>query len=245
MKALILAAGYGTRLYALVRDTPKALLEINKKPLLGHIFDRVENIAGLNEVLLVTNDKFYAAFGRWAKGQKSFRHPITIINDKTKTPEDRLGSIGDIDFVLKHAKVEDDLLVIGSDNLFDFNIEEYVRFARGGAPAVTVGLYDIHDRAEATKFGVVELGQGGKIISFEEKPQAPKSSLVAMCFYHLPEKSLGLIGQYLLESNKADKAGDYISWLCRKKDVYGFQFTGKWYDIGSVEAYHEAQKNFN
>lgn len=245
MKVLILAAGYGTRLYALGKDTPKALLEINKKPLLGHIFDRIENIEGLNEVLLVTNDKFYSSFAQWSKQQGSFRHPITIINDKTTTPEDRLGSIGDIDFVLKHAKVNDDLLVIGSDNLFNFNIEDYVRFAGKRAPSATVGLYDIHDRGEATKFGVVELGNGGKIVSFEEKPQAPKSSLVAMCFYYLPEKSLGLIGQYLLESNKADKAGDYIAWLCRKQDVYGFKFTGKWYDIGSVEAYHEAQKNFN
>ena len=245
MKVLILAAGYGTRLYALGKDTPKALLEINKKPLLGYIFDRVGNIEGLNEVLLVTNDKFNDAFGLWSKCQGAFRHPITIINDKTKTPEDRLGSIGDIDFVLKCAKVDDDLLVIGSDNLFDFNIEDYVRFARERAPSVTVGLYDIHDRKEATKFGVVELGKGGKIASFEEKPQTPKSSLVAMCFYYLPENSLGLIGKYLLESKKADKAGDYISWLCRKKDVYGFKFTGKWYDIGSVEAYHEAQKNFN
>ena len=245
MKVLILAAGYGTRLYALVKDTPKALLEINKKPLLGYIFDRIETIEGLNEVLLVTNDKFYTAFGQWSKAQKSFRYPITIINDKTRTPEDRLGSIGDIDFVLKYAKVDDDLLVIGSDNLFDFNIQEYVRFARKRAPSVTVGLYDIHDRAEATKFGVVELGKDGKIVSFEEKPQMAKSSLVAMCFYYLPQKSLGLISQYLLESNKADKAGDYIAWLCRKKDVYGFTFTGKWYDIGSVEAYHEAQKNFN
>jgi glucose-1-phosphate thymidylyltransferase len=244
MKVLILAAGYGTRMYSLVKDTPKALLEINNKPLLNYIFDRIGGIKGLNEVVLVTNDKFYNAFDQWSKQQRSFRHPITIINDETKTNEDRLGSIGDIDFVLKHTTIEEDLLVIGSDNLFDYNIDDYVRFARERSPSVTVGLYDIRDRNEATKFGVVELGEGGKITSFAEKPKIPQSSLIAMCFYYLPQDSLGLIGDYLLELNKPDKAGDYISWLCRKHDVYGFQFAGTWYDIGSVEAYKEAQEKF-
>ena len=244
MKVLILAAGYGTRLYPLVKDTPKALLEINNKSLLDYIFDRIKNIEGLNEVFLVTNDKFASAFEQWSKHQKSISCPITIVNDGTKTPEDRLGSIGDIDFVLKHAKVGDDLLVIGSDNIFDFNIDDYVRFARERAPSITVGLYDIGDKSGATQFGVVELGEGGKIASFEEKPEHPKSSLVAMCFYYLPARSLGLIGEYLSQSQKSDKAGDYISWLCGKNNVYGFNFAGKWYDIGSIEAYKEAQEKF-
>jgi len=119
VKVLILAAGYGTRLYPLIKDTPKALLEINNKSLLNYIFDRIGKIDGLNEVILVTNDKFYLAFDQWAKRQIEFSQPITIVNDKTKTPEDRLGSIGDIDFVLKHTTVDDDMLVIGSDNLYD------------------------------------------------------------------------------------------------------------------------------
>lgn len=244
MKVLILAAGYGTRLYPLIKDTPKALLEINNKSLLNYIFDRIGKIDGLNEVILVTNDKFYLAFDQWAKRQIEFSQPITIVNDKTKTPEDRLGSIGDIDFVLKHTTVDDDMLVIGSDNLFDYNIDEYIQFAQEKTSSITVGLYDINDLIEASKFGVVTLGDNGKIESFEEKPAQPKSSLVAMCFYYLPKNSLGLIGKYLLESNKSDKAGDYICWLCRNSNVYGFQFTGKWYDIGSVEAYKEAQEKF-
>ena len=244
MKVLILAAGYGTRLYPLVTDTPKALLEINHKPLLNYIFDRIVNVEGLNEVILVTNDKFYNVFEQWSKQQRSFPCLITIINDKTKTPEDRLGSIGDIDFVLKNTKIEDDMLVIGSDNLFDYNIDDYVRFARQRSPSVTVGLYDINNLSEAAKFGVVKLGKGGKIASFEEKPEKPKSSLVAMCFYYLPKNSFRLIGEYLRESKKSDKAGDYINWLCQKNDVYGFKFTGNWYDIGSIEAYKEAQEKF-
>ena len=244
MKVLILAAGYGTRLYPLIKDTPKALLPINNKPLVNYILDRIGSISGLKEVILVTNAKFYSSFQQWAREQSGFVCPIAVINDRTQAPEDRLGSIGDIDFVLRQTKVDDDLLVVGSDNLFDYNVEDYVSFAQQKSPSVTVGLYDVRNLQEAKKYGVAAVGRDSKIISFEEKPDRPRSSLVAMCFYFMPKGSLGLIGQYLSESDKSDKAGDYICWLHRKNRVYGFQFTGRWYDIGSIEAYKEAQMNF-
>ncbi len=244
MKVLILAAGYGTRLYPLVKNVPKALLEINEKPLINYILDRISNLNGLNEVIIVTNDKFYSIFKEWAQKQKAFRFPIKVINDGTKTPEDRLGSIGDIEFALKQGKSDDDVLVIGSDNLFDYNIDEYVLFAQKKSPSISIGLYDIDDLGAATRFGVVTLGNDNKIASFEEKPKKPRSSLVAMCFYYLPKNSLGLIGDYLLECGKSDTAGDYIRWLVGNNAVYGFKFIGKWYDIGSIEAYEEAQEKF-
>ncbi len=99
MKVLILAAGYGTRLYSLVKDKPKALLEIKQKPLINYILDRIVNLEGLNEVVLVTNNKFYTHFQEWVGQQEKFPHKITIVNDQTETTEDRLGSIGDIEDV--------------------------------------------------------------------------------------------------------------------------------------------------
>lgn len=244
MKVLILAAGYGTRLYPLVKDAPKALLEINEKPLINYILDRISNLNGLNEVIIVTNDKFYSIFKEWAHKQKGFPFPIKVVNDGTKTPEDRLGSIGDIEFTLKQGKIDHDVLVIGSDNLFNYNIDEYVLFAQKKSPSISIGLYDIDDLGAATRFGVVTLGNDSKIASFEEKPKKPRSTLVAMCFYYLPKNSLGLIGDYLLECGKSDTAGDYIRWLVGNNAVYGFKFIGKWYDIGSIEAYKEAQEKF-
>ena len=130
MKVLILAAGYGTRLYALGKNTPKALLKINKRPLLNYILDRIKDIDGLNEVVVVTNDKFYSIFQEWAKKQTAFPRDIRIVNDGTKTPEDRLGSIGDIQFALDQVEMNDDVLVVGGDNLFDYNIHDYIEFSR-------------------------------------------------------------------------------------------------------------------
>ncbi|MCK5579655.1 MAG: nucleotidyltransferase family protein [Candidatus Omnitrophica bacterium] len=245
MKVLILAAGYGTRLYPLIVDTPKALLPIAQRPMLNYSLDKLRHLKDINEVIVVTNDKFFEHFSKWAGEQKTFPAPIRIVNDKTTSPDDRLGSIGDIRFVLSECKIDEDLLVLGGDNLFDYGLDDYLAFAQKKAPHVSMGVYDIENIQEAIQFGVAEINKDGKIVSFEEKPEKPKSSLIAMCFYYLPKETLTFIHDYLVATGKPDKAGDYIHWLVQEKEVYGFQFRGKWYDIGSIEAYHEAQEEFN
>ena len=243
MKVLILAGGYGTRLKEIAQNRPKPLLPINDQPLLNYVLECLKDLDGLSEVLVVTNAKFYDQFSEWAGGL-NFAHPVKVINDGTTCPDDRLGSIGDIEFVIDNENISEDLLVVGGDNLFDFNLKEYIAFAQATPESVSIGAYDIEDIGQASKFGVLSLGKDGLIESFEEKPENPRSSLVAMCFYYLPKQTLELVSVYLKETNKADRAGDYIQWLCEKGQVFGFKFTGKWYDIGSVEAYHEAQQNF-
>ena len=245
MKVLILAAGYGTRLYPLTKDKPKPLLDIEEgKPLINYLVEKVYRAKGLSEIFVVTNDKFYEKFSLWAKSCTQFGVPITIINDGTTTPENRLGSIGDIDFVVRGQKVQEDLLVIGGDNLFDFKTDDFFALATKEAQKVTLGVYNIHHMEEAKKFGVVALNAEHIVTSFEEKPAQPRSSLIAMCFYYMPSATLSLIQKYIHEGGKLDLAGDYIRWLCEQKRLCGFQFSGSWYDIGSLEAYHQAQADF-
>lgn len=244
MNVLILAGGYGTRLKALGEDTSKVLLKIRGRPLVEYILAKIKGLPDLKDIFLVTNNKFYSVFQDWAKQCTIHAAGLRIINDGTNTPEDRLGSIGDIHFVIHNERITDDLLVIGGDNLFDDTLDKYVVFSRQKAPSVTMGVYDIQGLEDAKRFGVVGLDEHQKIINFEEKPAKPQSTLIAMCLYYLPKKSLGFIARYLLESGKSDTAGDYIRWLCGKSDVYGFQFHGKWYDIGSIESYREAQAQF-
>ena len=244
MKILILAAGYGTRLYPLIRDTPKSLLPIEGKPLINFTLDKVQNLNGWDEILVVTNNKFTNHFQEWARKQTPCPDKIRVVNDGTNSPEERLGSVGDIEFVLKNEKFKDDLLVIGGDNLFDYELNDCLSFAHKKSPATTIGVFDIDNIEEAKKFGVVTLNREQKVMAFEEKPPSPKSSLIAMCFYYFPKESLKYVTQYIKLFKKADKAGDYIQWLSQQTDVYGFQFKGKWYDIGSIESYQEAQKDF-
>jgi len=244
MKVLILAAGYGTRLYPIIKDTPKALLPIAGKPILEYILEKVRDFKDLKQVYIVTNHKFFSILTDWVKEYQSFPVTISVINDGTRSPEDRLGSVGDIDFILKNEKVKDDLLVIGGDNLFDFPLDDYIQFSKEKSGHVSIGAYDIGNIKDAGKFGVVVLDQDNRISSFEEKPQEPKSSLIAMCLYYFPQALFGLVDEYLKSTQKSDQAGEYIKWLCSQKGVYGFKFEGKWYDIGSIESYEEAEKAF-
>lgn len=245
MKVLILAAGYGTRLYPLVTNTPKPLLPVADKPLINHIVEKLSGLPNFNELLVVTNEKFYGHFVAWAKEmQQQFLVPIRIVNDATTVPENRLGSVGDIDFAIKSLDIKEDLFVLGGDNLFDYHLGDFVAFSQKKNTAVTVGLYDIHNLKDATMYGVVELGKDSKMVSFEEKPALPKSTLISMCCYYFPQETLAYLGEYKKASRKMDKAGEYIHWLSQEKEVYGFKFLGKWYDIGSIESYQEAQEKF-
>jgi glucose-1-phosphate thymidylyltransferase len=242
MKALILAAGYGTRLAAVIKDTPKPLIPVNNRPLVDYIVDKVKGVPSLTEIVVVTNNKFTPHFTKWAAGRTDVK--IRVVNDGTNTPEERLGSVGDINYVWSKEQVEDDWLIIGGDNLFDQDVKVFMEFAKSKAPAVTIGIFDIKDIAAATKFGVVGINSEKKVTSFQEKPAEPKSSLITMCLYYFPKVTLSYLKEYLSQSKATDAAGSYIQWLSEKKNVYGFNFEGKWYDIGSIESLYEAQKNF-
>ena len=244
MQVLILAAGYGTRLYPLTLNVPKPLLPCSGKPIINFLLDKVKGFKGLKNVIVITNNKFTTNFAEWAKENKGFPVPLFVLSDGTNTPDDRLGAMGDIRFVLEKNLVTDDLLVMGGDNLFDYSLEEYKKTAEKNRPHTTIGLYDIHDQEAAKRFGIVEADKTGRVISFEEKPKKPRSTLTAMCLYYFPKESLSLVSDFLKETKKIDRAGDYIEWLSRNHAVFGFTFTGRWFDIGSLESYREAEKVF-
>ena len=68
MKALILAAGYATRLYPLTKEYPKPLLKVKNKPIIDYILNKLKLIKELNEIIVVTNSKFIARFREWKSG---------------------------------------------------------------------------------------------------------------------------------------------------------------------------------
>ena len=243
MKALILAAGYGTRLASVVKDTPKPLIPVGDRPLVDYVVDKLQNIKSLAEIVVVSNNKFTSHFQQWAQSRKG-RLPIRVVNDGTNTPEERLGSVGAIRFVWEKEPSLQDWLIVGGDNLFDGDLIRFVDAAFSKSPAITIGAYDIHDIKAATKFGIVAVDANDKVLSFQEKPENPLSTLTSMCLYYFPKQTLGFMTEYLSESKAVDAAGSYIKWLSEKKNVYGFQFSGKWYDIGSIESLEEARAHF-
>jgi len=244
MKALILAAGYATRLYPLTKEYPKPLLEVGDRPIIDYIVDKLVVVDDIDEIIVVTNDKFISVFKKWSQGLNLPKR-LSLVNDLTKSHADRLGAIGDMEFVIRKKKVKDDLLVVGGDNLFQGELADFLSFARDRRPHPVIGAYDIRDKEQAAKYGVIKADRQGRIVDFQEKPASPKSTLVAMCLYYFPKEKLGLVEEYLgAKTQKYDATGFYIDWLRQQERVYVFTFGGLWYDIGHHDFYNKAKETF-
>lgn len=240
---MILAAGYAVRLYPLTKEFPKALLLIGKKPIIEYLIEKLEKLDNLNEIIVVTNSKFISKFKSWLRSLKSSK-VISLVDDRTRSNADRRGAIGDIGFALDKKRVREDLLVIGGDNLFSYNLKSFVSFA-GRLNSPVMGLYRVKNKREARKYGVLKLNAKKEIVDFKEKPHIPQSTLVAMCLYYFPKDKLNLLKEYLSNArNKRDATGYYIDWLRKKEPVYGFEFSGRWFDIGDQGFYNEARETF-
>jgi len=243
VRTIVLGAGYGTRLYPLTLDKPKPLLTVGGKSILEYILDKVGQVPGLESVLLVTNDRFASHFEEWKRGLH-WTTPIEILNDETTSNENRLGAVGDIYFVLKQRGINEEVLVVGGDNLFEFDLKKaWVFFKQMGCSVV--GLYDMLDKAKvAGLYGVVSIDDHSKIVGFEEKPKNPKSALISTAVYFLTKQDLGKLRLYIEEGNNPDNLGDFVRYLIEDQDVYGYVFRENWFDIGSYEQYEEANGYF-
>lgn len=243
-KALILAGGYATRLYPITLNISKPLLKIGKKSIVDFAIDELDKIDFLKEIAVITNDKFYKDYLSW-KSKLKTRKKITILNDKTKSEETKIGSIGDMYFAVKKLKSACDIVVIGGDNIFEKGLPEFIKFAQSKSPSISIGTYDIGSKKEAKRFGVVNSNKNNEVLEFEEKPEKPKSQDIAMCMYYFPHQTLSFFKEYVDELKlDTDKAGYYIKWLLTKIRVYSFNFKGKWFDIGHLDTYKEAEKYF-
>lgn len=249
MKALILAAGYATRLYPITIHKPKSLLTIKGKPIIEYTINKLESLEQMDEILIVTNQKFFKQFQSWLDNFP-FLKPIKLINDGSTNEKDKLGAIRDLALVLTKENINDDLLVIGGDNLFSATLNEFIDFAKGIRPNNAVGVYNLNGKYESNRYGVVKLDENKKIIEFCEKPPNGNginlngSTLVSMCLYFFSKEKTSLIQEYLKEGNDIDKAGSYIQWLSNRDAVYGYTFPGSWLDIGDIDSYTDAVYTF-
>lgn len=231
MKAIILAGGYATRLQPLTDDLSKCLLPVGGKPMVDWILEGIRAVDEIDEVHVVTNSRFAQDFEHWAM----FKDGVTVHDDGTTSNDDRLGAVGDIAFTLERAEIDDDVLVIAGDNLFDYDLEDLVEFQRGKGVASAVAVHDVGDLRLASRYGIVEVAGDDRIVDFVEKPQEPRSTLAATATYVFHREHVPLVRRYLAEGNAPDQAGGFVAWLQEREPVYAFWFTGVWLDIGDRE----------
>jgi glucose-1-phosphate thymidylyltransferase len=242
MKAVVLAAGYATRLYPLTLDRPKALLPVGGRPMLEHLLDRLDEVSGLGDVYVVTNSKFAGVVGDWAA---TSGRGVRIFDDGTTTEETRLGAIGDLELAIRSEAIDEDLLVLAGDNLFSESFAAFADFGREkGSPAL--GVYDVGDLERVRgRYNAIEVDGDDRVVFFEEKPERPTSTLTGIALYFYPRSSLGLVSRYLGEGNNPDQPGRLVEWLHPRTPVYAWRVPGRWYDVGSRETLAEADRAFS
>src|SRR5205809_7868879 len=157
MNAIILAAGYATRLYPLTLNRAKPLLEVGGKPIIGWTVDNLIAVPDMERIYIVTNDKFASDFQAWAERYRE-RHPkckFKIINDGSTSDEDKLGAIGDINFAVTRENLAgDNLLIVAGDNLFTESLRGFVEYAKKNE--ATVAVYDVGDTEAIKQYGRIE-----------------------------------------------------------------------------------------
>lgn len=238
---VLLAAGYATRLYPLTKDVPKALLPLRDRTILDEVIRSLADVPHVRKRILVTNSRFAGRFRQW---QQALGLDVEILDDGTGTAETRLGAIRDLELARTATDPQDDLLVVGTDNLFRWSLGDFVASAQRHWPDPSIALWEAPSRESATQFGVVTRDGATHITAFVEKSKQPPSKEVALCVYYFPAPMCGKIRQFLAEGGNADAPGYFIEWLVRRGTVYGIMMPGAWYDIGSLESYEAVKREW-
>lgn len=239
MKAIVLAAGYSTRLHPITDDKPKSLLPIGGKTILDILLDNMLAVDGLDQIVIVVNEKFHSQFEEWHSllppGPARDRR-IVLLNDGTTSNENRLGAVRDACLAVDMLGFEDDAFVIAGDNYFEGRLQDFVE-ARRKHDASIVGVYRFPGpEAVRGKFGVVTAGPEGQVTAFEEKPENPKSALAATAVYLFTGDALRKISAL----QKNDPSGEWNmggliqALLAEGERVYTLPLE-TWFDIGTHE----------
>jgi glucose-1-phosphate thymidylyltransferase len=212
MKSIILAGGYGTRLKEAGEGLPKGLIAVGETTLVERVVDELRAL-GISEIALVTNEKYYSHYSRWAGNQKN----ISLVNDGTTSPETRLGALGDLLLVIQTLGWEDDaILVAPSDTYYEFPLSLFRNMVQKSPNdfATIVRKMDMGDIKN--RLGCAILNELNQIVDFVEKPEDPPSPYAAIPFYYYPAQAHALLTQYAAAGNSMDAPGNIIPWLLKR-----------------------------
>ena len=243
MKVIVLAAGFGTRLHPLTRDTAKPLLDVGGRPVLSWLCDRLLAVEGVDEAIVVTNTRFQGQFQVWLEGYGP-PLPVRILDDGASRNDQRRGAIGDLALALESIRDEGaDLLVAAGDNLVDFDLAPFAaRFAALGRTLLLVREHE--GRVPPGRYNEVTLGADGTVTGFREKPADPRSPLSALCLYFFPPSIRAALAEYTTQSENHDAPGYFVEWLAARTTLAAERITGEWHDIGDLQTLERARAAF-
>jgi glucose-1-phosphate thymidylyltransferase len=225
MKGLILAGGTATRLFPLTIVTNKHLLPIYDRPMIYYPLETLAGM-GIREVLVIV-------------GGKSVGDVVELLGDGTHfglslTYRYQGGALGIAHAIgLAREFVGDDpfCCVLGDNILSGPPLEPLARaFAAGTWGAGTL-LYQV---ADPERFGVAELDAAGRVVGFEEKPEAPKSNLIPIGVYFLRPDVFDVIDTLAPSGRGEFEITDVLNHYIPQGGLYAPRYEGHWADAGTV-----------
>jgi len=243
--AILLCAGYATRMYPLTKDFPKPLLTVAGRPVLDYLMAQLLELQELDSVHIITNDRFAAHFETWRKKWAATSPPggfrLIIHNDGSTDNENRLGASNDLAWILNKLPEVDRILVSAGDNIFRFRLEPIWRRFLKSDHHYILALPE-NDKEKLKRTGVIAFGKDDRALRLHEKPANPPSRWSCPAIYFFQKSVAHTLREFLKTSENKDAPGHFVDFLCRKSHVKAFRLEASRLDIGSIEDYHKADR---
>ena len=234
MKAIVLAAGKGTRLFPLTGEIPKPMAPVVDTPIIRHIFDLLAR-HGVTEARVNVHYLADALLG--AYGEKSRVNGMSVRLVREKELSGTAGGVKNLAGIIPAEEFDETFVVVSGDALTDVDIKDLVAFHKEKGALATIALHRVYDTSE---FGVVEVDEEGNILGFQEKPAPAEaiSTLANTGIYVFEPRAL----EYIPENAFFDFAKDVFPRLLEEGERFaGYEGNFYWSDIGTLEAYRQAQ----
>ena len=166
------------------------------------------------------------------------------MDDGTSSNETRLGAVNDILFAIDTLSLDTDMLVIAGDNLLDFSLTEFIKYAKEKGASAIMRYYEA-DEKRLLKSGVVTVDENDLITEMTEKSPTPATNWCTPPFYYYTRSDASLVKAGIEAGCGTDAPGSYIAWLCKQTKVYAMEMPGRRYDIGNLESYETVKKEYS
>jgi glucose-1-phosphate thymidylyltransferase len=245
MIAVLLCAGFATRLFPLTRDIPKPLLPVAGRPVIDYLMDQIIGLPGIESIHIVTNARFYKHFTWWHQKWQACLAPrditLTVYNDGATANENRLGACSDLQLVFRQTGRTGAYLVSAGDNIYFFRIADLWRhFLRGHRHCIVALAENDLERLKDT--GVPVFGKNNRVLGVLEKPDTPPPGWFCPPLYFLRSSARKVLEDFLGADGPVDAPGHFIDYLCRREPVAAIKLNEKRLDIGNLESYRRADK---
>ena len=232
LKAMIMAAGVGSRLDPLTKAVPKPLVPVANRPVMDILIDNLKSI-GVKDIVANT---YYLA-DKIINRYKNFNFGVNIEFIKEQTLSGTAGGLKKCQFFFDK---DDEFLVLSADGLTNADLQKGIDAHRKSGAVATIGIKRI-PHEEVSHFGVVVTDEKGFITEFQEKPsvEEAKSNFINTGIYIFDYK----IFDYIPENTFYDFAKNVFPKLLTEHAINTFVIENYWTDIGTIQQYKQSTQD--